>query len=151
MVCWFFLCGPRGAGIRRLTGNRKLKATYTKRERLIRHTGQSFPDSTPEKLDYYYYNRSTKFDVSTSSSNVPCNEFCPSVGRSVWDVCMDGVCIQSRSGLRQDGTPPPKKHTRNCLEVKLDANAQRGARGVSFRVANCLNRLSARCSKLGVH
>ena len=36
-----FLCGPRGAGIRRLTGNRKLKATYTKRERLIRHTGQS--------------------------------------------------------------------------------------------------------------
>ena len=74
-----------------------------------------------------------------------------SVGRSVWDVCMDGVCIQSRSGLRQDGTPPPKKHTRNCLEVKLDANAQRGARGVSFRVANCLNRLSARCSKLGVH
>jgi len=36
-----FSCGPRGAGIRRLTGNRKLKATYTKRERLIRHTGQS--------------------------------------------------------------------------------------------------------------
>jgi len=35
------LRGPRGAGIRRLTGNRKLKATYTKRERLIRHTGQS--------------------------------------------------------------------------------------------------------------
>ena len=27
-----FSCGPRGAGIRRLTGNRKLKATYTKRE-----------------------------------------------------------------------------------------------------------------------
>ena len=34
-----FSRGPRGAGIRRLTGNRKLKATYTKRERLIRHTG----------------------------------------------------------------------------------------------------------------
>ena len=43
---------------------------------------------------------------------------------------MYDVCIKKRSGLRQDGTPPPKKHTRNCLEVmeedrKLDANARR--------------------------
>ena len=41
------MCGPRGAGIRRLTGNRKLKATYTKRERLIRHTGQLFRPTPP--------------------------------------------------------------------------------------------------------
>ena len=39
-------------------------------------------------------------------------------------------CIKKKSGLRQDGTPPPKKHTRNCLEVmeeerKLNANARR--------------------------
>ena len=38
--------------------------------------------------------------------------------------------------------------SRGCTKTR---SSQRGARKVSFRVANCLNRLSARCSKLGVH
>ena len=37
--------------------------------------------------------RSTKFDVSRTSSNVSCNEFCLSVGRSVRLGCMYGWCM----------------------------------------------------------
>ena len=38
---FFFLFGPRGAGIRRLTGRQKIQGNQYQKERLIRHTSQS--------------------------------------------------------------------------------------------------------------
>ena len=68
---YFFSFGPRGAGIRRLTGRQKIQGNQYQKERLIRHTSQSgtfFGASvTTVYLFFFVIGRvSTRLDYSLS-------------------------------------------------------------------------------------